>query len=200
MARGPGGSEGGTAWEEVEIGERRVLPALPGQDPELGEIRWDRWERALVLTHIDPSCGTCGYAGPLAVAKGRTWYTPEPSWVRVRRSSWERGERSKWAKAQHRSYWCYTHWATRCQACDEMVVWLISGGGARCLECGAVSPDRLKGERGQCPACLRDAWHRVPRSGDTRTWVEVAYNPPTAQRVPPRAKSRGGGPQEEVLF
>lgn len=185
------------AWDEVEVGERRILPALPDTDPELGEIRWDRWEKALVFTHIDPSCETCGYGGPLAVSRGKTWYVPEPTWQRVKRSSWERGERSKWARVEHRSYWCYTHWASRCQVCDEMVVWLMSGNAARCLECAALSPERLRGESGQCPSCLREARHEVPRADDCDTWPEVAYNPPTTTEVPGAADDV---PQEDVLF
>lgn len=117
---------GGVRYPPHDPGPRRIIPALPDADPELGEIRWDHWEEALCLTHIDGSCRTCAFPGPLCVAKGKTWYTPEPTYVRVRRSSWERKERSKWVKARHRPYWCYTHWASRCPTCDEMFVYRMA--------------------------------------------------------------------------
>jgi hypothetical protein len=110
------------------LAERRILPALPGKDPELGEIRWERWEPALPMTHFDPSCPTCAFPGPLSTAFGKTWYTPPPSRARVERST--RGSRSKWVTVQHRSYWCKTHWAVRCPRCDEMTVYRRDGASA----------------------------------------------------------------------
>ncbi|MFJ2218232.1 hypothetical protein ACIQVO_38555 [Streptomyces sp. NPDC101062] len=103
------------------VAERRILPALPDSDPEMGEIRWERWEPALIMTHIDPSCVTCAFPGPLSTAFGKTFYTPPPTLARVERSV--RGRPSKWATVQHRSYWCITHWAVRCPRCDEMRVY-----------------------------------------------------------------------------
>ncbi|WP_327359571.1 hypothetical protein [Streptomyces sp. NBC_01304] len=99
----------------------RIVPALPTSDPELGEIRWERWEPALLLTHHDPGCSTCAFPGPLATAFGMTWYTPEPTWTRKARSG--PGARSQWVRAQPNSYWCNTHWAVRCPQCDEMRVY-----------------------------------------------------------------------------
>lgn len=101
-----------------EPGLRRIIPKLPETDPALGKIRWDRWEEALCLTHIDGSCQTCVFSGPLRVTKGKTWYTPEPTFGRVRRPQRNR--------AQHESYWCYTHWASRCPHCDEMFVYRMA--------------------------------------------------------------------------
>jgi len=118
-------------FPQQEPEPRRIIPALPDADPVLGEIRWDRWEEALCLTHVDGSCVTCAFPGPLRVARGMTWYTPEPTYVRVRRSSRRDGRASKWVKARHEPYWCYTHWASRCPACDEMFVYRMYGGAGR---------------------------------------------------------------------
>ncbi|MBZ3908549.1 MULTISPECIES: hypothetical protein [Streptomyces] len=103
----------------------RILPALPDTDPEAGEIRWDRWEPALLVTHIDPTCRTCAFPGPLSTAFGKTWYTPEPTQVRIQRS--RPGEPSKWARVQGKPYWCKTHYAVRCPQCDEMTVYRRQG-------------------------------------------------------------------------
>ncbi|MER0477359.1 hypothetical protein ABR737_03095 [Streptomyces sp. Edi2] len=103
----------------------RVLPALPDHDQDASEIRWDRWEPAIAASHIDPRCPTCAFAGPLSTAFGKTWYTPEPTTVRVKRSS--PGQPSQWAQAQHDPYWCKTHYAVRCPQCDEMTVYRRSG-------------------------------------------------------------------------
>lgn len=190
-----------TGWAQVEIGERRVLPALPDQDVDLGEIRWDRWQRALVLTHIDPSCETCGYAGPLACAKGMTLHQDPPRRKLLQRSKITEGRRAVAGPlVTPKPRWVYTHWASRCQACDEMVVWCMSGKRPRCGECAALSPDRLKGQRGQCPSCLREAEHVVPGGvGKPGTWVEVAYNPPRTERVVPAARG-GKAQQADTLF
>lgn len=102
------------------VAERRILPALPDTDPQLGKIRWEGWESAVPVTHIDPSCGTCAFSGPLSTAFGKTLYTPPPSRVRIERSA--RGRASKWVTVQHRAYWCVTHSAVRCPSCDEMRV------------------------------------------------------------------------------
>ncbi|MCX4783911.1 MULTISPECIES: hypothetical protein [unclassified Streptomyces] len=99
----------------------RILPALPETDPDVGTIRWDPWEPALQITHLDPSCPTCAFPGPLSTACGSTWYTPEPTLARVARS--RPGERSKWIRTQAKPYWCNTHWAVRCPQCDEMHVY-----------------------------------------------------------------------------
>ncbi|HEY9015595.1 MAG TPA: hypothetical protein VIM84_11095 [Gemmatimonadales bacterium] len=182
----------------VEVGPRRVLPALPATDVELGEIRWERWTRAPRITHFDQSCGSCAYPGPLAYARGQVWYTPEPSMVRVARSRMENGRRvpSRWVRTQHRSYWAYALQAVRCQACDEMTVWVTNGFVPRCEQCGGLSPKELDGKRAQCPSCPRLARHVTP-SGSHRitTWVEIAYHPPVAQAVRPR-----GEVQEDTLF
>jgi len=193
-------SVGRHAWSEVELGPRRVLPALPGRDQDQGEIRWQRWERHLLLTHIDPSCESCGYAGPLANALGMTLHQDPPRRKLLKPSKIAQGQRPVWGPAiTPEPRWIYTHSATRCQACDEMVVWCMSGQRTRCQECAAVVPDTLKGTRAQCPVCLRSARHVVPGGtiGHTDTWVEVAYNPPRAEQVPPGVKAP---PQEETLF
>ncbi|TLQ39416.1 hypothetical protein [Streptomyces marianii] len=103
----------------------RILPALPDRDQEDGVIRWGRWEPAIEATHIDPSCPTCAFPGPLSTASGQTWYTPEPTLARARRSS--SGQASQWVRVQHRPYWCNTHYAVRCPQCDEMRVYRRDG-------------------------------------------------------------------------
>jgi predicted RNA-binding Zn-ribbon protein involved in translation (DUF1610 family) len=102
---------------------RKILPALPDSDPLMGEIRWDRWEKAMILTHAPSDCDTCGFAGPLRTAMGKTLYAPEPSYVRIARSTETKDGRSKWQKREPKPYWCYTHWAQLCPACDEMTAW-----------------------------------------------------------------------------
>jgi hypothetical protein len=185
------------AWAEVELGERRVLPALPGSDADLGEIRWERWERALVVTHIDPGCGTCGYGGPLACAQGMTLHQDPPRRRLLQRSRVSEGKRPVWGPVVTSApRWVRTHWASRCQACDEMTVWCVSGVRPRCEECGRVSPDGLKGRLAQCPGCLRECRHLVPGRG--WTWCEIAYHPPRVEATP--VPSGGAAPQVETLF
>lgn len=191
------------AWAQVEIGERRVLPALPDADADLGEIRWNRWERALLLTHIDPSCETCGYAGPLAHVLGMTLHQDRPRRTLLERSKIAEGRRPVWGPALTPApRWVYTHSASRCQACDEMTVWCMSGQRPRCQQCAAVSPPELKGRTAQCPACLRSARHMTPGGtvGHVDTWCEIAYHPPRTERVPPRTQGRKVAPQQEGLF
>lgn len=190
--------DGAHEWHRVERGPRRVLPALPETDADLGEIRWERWERALQLSHIDPSCHTCGYEGPLATARGMTLHQDRPRRTLLRRSAIAQGRRPMWGPVfTPQPRWVYTHWASRCQACDEMTVWIMSGQRPRCDECAAVSPVRLTGQRAQCPTCLREAGHEVPGGvGRAGTWIEIAYHPPTTEQVPPG----GQAPQQDALF
>lgn len=191
------------AWSEVELGERRVLPALPGTDADLGEIRWNRWERALVLTHIDPSCGSCGYAGPLAHTLGMTLSPGRPYRRLLKPSKIAQGQRPVWGPLlTPEPRWVFTHSATRCQVCDEMAVWCMSGRRPRCQECAAVSPDGLKGKRARCPACRRTARHMTPGGtiGHTDTWCEIAYNPSRTEETPPPPRSGRPAPQAETLF
>lgn len=119
---------------EAEFDERlqvqRVIPALPAQDPLQGEIRWERWERALRLTicladgtQADMDCDACGYTGDLRTARGMTFWTPEPSWERIAKGTETRSGRSRWQKRQRKPYWVYTHWAQRCVWCGEMYAW-----------------------------------------------------------------------------
>ncbi|WP_217231378.1 hypothetical protein [Streptomyces anulatus] len=103
------------------VAERRILPALPDTDLKMGPIRWERWEPAVTMTHIDPACSTCAFPGPLSTAFGKTYYVPPPTRVRAARST--REQPSKWATVQRRAYWCITHWAVRCPGCDEMHVY-----------------------------------------------------------------------------
>ena len=74
-----------------------------------------------MVSHLDPSCPTCAFPGPLSTAIGESWYSPPLSWARTERSS--AGRASKWVRVQHRSYWVASHWAVRCPQCDEMRVW-----------------------------------------------------------------------------
>ncbi|MFI1312462.1 hypothetical protein ACH4TS_20310 [Streptomyces albidoflavus] len=110
----------------AEPAPARVLPALPDHDQEVGEIRWGRWEPAITASHIDPACPTCAFPGPLSTVFGTTWYTPEPTMVRVRRS--QPGQRSEWVRVQGKPYWCKTHYAVRCPQCDEMRVYRRDDG------------------------------------------------------------------------
>lgn len=190
-------------WSQVELGPRRVLPALPARDQDLGEIRWSRWERHLRLTHIDPSCGSCGYEGPLAHALGMTLHQDPPRRKLLKPSKIAEGQRPVWGPAvTPPPRWIYTHTATRCQACDEMAVWCMSGQRTRCQECAAVSPPGLEGRTARCPACRRSARHVTPGGsvGQVDTWCEIGYNPPRTEQDAPLPKGRKAPPQEEVLF
>lgn len=145
--------------DEFENGPRRIIPALPMEDPVLGEIRWDRWERALDLFiclagggQADTDCETCAWP-TLRNAKGKTLYTPRPTWERVARSTQTRDGRSKWVKVQRKAYWCYTHWAQFCPRCDEMF-----------------------------------AWRRVGPDGEREEWTEIFHHPPTTERALPPAE------------
>lgn len=109
---------------------RRIIPALPDSDPVMGAIRWDRWEKALNLTiclrggsQADMDCETCAFPGPLRTTQGKTFYTPESTLERVARSTQTKDGRSRWKRVQREPYWCYTHWAQFCPACDEMFAW-----------------------------------------------------------------------------
>lgn len=108
----------------AELASQRILPALPGADSLTGPIRWDGWRPALLITHIDPRCPTCAFAGPLSTARGMTRHVPEPTWARAERS--RPGSRSRWVRVQRDPYWCDTHWALRCPQCDETTVWRMS--------------------------------------------------------------------------
>lgn len=142
---------------EPEETERRIIPALPTEDPLLGEIRWDRWERALELficltsgTQAETDCETCAWPR-LRNAKGKTLHQPEPTWERVARSTQTKDGRSKWVKVQRKAYWAYSHWAQYCPRCDEMF-----------------------------------AWRRVTPQGG-QDWVEIFHHPPVTERAVPPA-------------
>lgn len=111
-----------TQKEADEI-PRRVIPALPDEDPLMGRVAWDRWKKAPILTHIPGDCDTCGFEGPLRIAAGRTYAKPRPVHARVARSTQTQDGRSRWQMRISKPRWLYTHWAVRCPACDEMSVW-----------------------------------------------------------------------------
>lgn len=147
--------------EDLAEGPRRIIPALPMEDPLLGEIRWDAWERALNLTiclsggtQAETDCETCGWP-KLRNARGKTFWTPEPTYERVARSTQTRDGRSKWVKVQRKPYWVYTHWAVFCPACDEMYAWRRAEPG---------------------------------RAGGEDVWVEIFHHPPTTERALPPAE------------
>jgi hypothetical protein len=145
-------------WDVEELGPRRIIPALPVEDPLLGEIRWDdRWTRALTLTiclsngsQAETDCETCAWPR-LRNISGKTLYTPEPTWERVARSTQTRDGRSRWVRVQRKPYWVYTHWARFCPRCDEMA-----------------------------------AWRRVAAGGE-EGWTEIFHHPPTTERALPPA-------------
>lgn len=100
----------------------RTLPALPAADPTAGKIRWDSWEQTVQPSHIDTTCPQCAFPGPPMLCLGRTWHRPEPTWVRLERSSARPRRPSRWARTQPPARWTVTHFAIRCPACDEMSV------------------------------------------------------------------------------
>ncbi|MEV6400938.1 hypothetical protein AB0M39_40205 [Streptomyces sp. NPDC051907] len=113
---------------EFELGPRRLIPALPETDPELGEIRWGQWEQALCVTHIPGDCETCEYPGPMRNARGLTLHQDPPHRPLLRRSRIAEGQRPVWGQpVTPEPRWVYTHWARRCPHCDEMEVWRMKG-------------------------------------------------------------------------
>lgn len=106
----------------------RLIPALPHADPELGEIRWDEWEKALTLTHIPGDCETCEYPGPLRTAKGMTLHQDRPYRRLLKPSKIAEGQRAVWSSpVTPGPRWVYTHWAVRCPHCDEMKTYRRKG-------------------------------------------------------------------------
>lgn len=109
---------------EFELGGRRLIPALPEADPQLGPITWGRWEEVPCMTHIPGHCTTCEFPGPLRSAQGMTWHQDPPRRALVRRSRVAEGQRPVWGPVTvPEPRLVYTHWATRCPHCDEMSVW-----------------------------------------------------------------------------
>lgn len=114
--------------DDPEDVERRVIPALVAVDPELGEIRWERWERSLQLTHIPGDCQTCAFPGPMRNARGLTLHQDRPRRDLLRHSRIAEGRRAVWGPVYvPEKRWVYTHWASRCPRCDEMEVWRTRG-------------------------------------------------------------------------
>ncbi|MFE7968147.1 hypothetical protein ACFU0X_34810 [Streptomyces cellulosae] len=118
--------------------EKRLLPSLPNRDPRLGEIRWSRWEPVVQILCRgtrsrssvdlrDGSCSTCSHPGPLVQSVGSTWYTPPPLRRITRRSNVAAGVRPESEPARAEPYWCHSHFAVRCPACDETFVYLLGG-------------------------------------------------------------------------
>ncbi|MGW2219622.1 hypothetical protein ACWCSD_31940 [Nonomuraea sp. NPDC001684] len=77
--------------------QQRFVPALPELDGAT-PITWRRWEPALLMSHIDPSCEQCAHPGPRQMAIGLA--APHPG---------------------HRPLIRYQ--ASRCPACQEMTVY-----------------------------------------------------------------------------
>lgn len=100
------------------VAERRILPALPDSDPEMGEIRWERWEPALIMTHIDPTCVTCAFPGPCPLPSARPSTRPRPHWYASNAPSGDglrSGRRSSTAPiGASPTGPCGAHAATRC--------------------------------------------------------------------------------------
>lgn len=106
------------------LARRRVLPPLAAQDSELGSIRWEPWQDALQVSHIDSSCQACSFPGPLATAHGLTLYSPPASVLTTRRA--DRAGPPPTA-ARGTPYWVVSHWASRCPQCDETWVHRMNG-------------------------------------------------------------------------
>ncbi|MGY1548310.1 hypothetical protein [Streptomyces sp. MN6] len=121
--------------DAAEGPEKRALPGLPKRDRRLGEIRWSRWEpvlqilcrgsRSRSVNLADGSCTTCAFPGPLVQSTGSTWYAPPPVRRITRRSNVAAGVRPESELAQREPYWCRSHFAVRCPACDETFVYLL---------------------------------------------------------------------------
>ncbi|MGV9814780.1 hypothetical protein ACWDTQ_23110 [Streptomyces cellulosae] len=118
--------------------EKRLLPSLPKRDPRLGEIRWTRWEPVIQflcrgtrsrssVDLTDGSCSTCSFRGPLVSSSGQTRYTPPPARRITRRSNVAAGVRPESEPARAEPYWCHSHFAVRCPACDETFVYALKG-------------------------------------------------------------------------
>lgn len=49
--------------------EPRSIPALP-TELDGTPVEWSPWERAPLLTHVDPECEQCAHPGPSVLALG----------------------------------------------------------------------------------------------------------------------------------
>lgn len=91
--------------------------------PGSQEIRWGEWKPALRIPHIDPSCETCGFPGPLETRYG---HMKQPGF-RIRkltvRSNVAEGVRPKAVTKWVTGYWALTHFAFRCPECAEELVY-----------------------------------------------------------------------------
>lgn len=105
---------------------QRAIPALPGNDPVHGEIRWDRWEpgTASLCPSLPSGCDTCGDAGPGSTALGKTRQTVRGRRITVRSAVLE-GRRPQSEPVPPEAAWLITHYTTRCTGCDEMFVYRL---------------------------------------------------------------------------
>ncbi|TQN30587.1 hypothetical protein FHX37_0469 [Haloactinospora alba] len=78
---------------------KRTLPSLPREINSVPVAEWTRWKRAVVMSHIDPGCPTCGDSGPSCIALGYEHYRGNESGLMYR---WN---------------------AHRCPACDEITIY-----------------------------------------------------------------------------
>lgn len=89
------------------------------------QIEWERWEPTPVMTHLDQSCDKCLHAGPLLHRFGRTRRVTGRTRRLVQRSKVREGQRPKAITEYQAARMVRTHYASRCQACGEEVVYLM---------------------------------------------------------------------------
>lgn len=91
--------------------------------PATPPIRWDEWKPALRVTHIDPSCQTCEFPGPLMMRHGKTLQPGKRVRKVTVRSKVTEGIRPEATTTWVPGYWALTHVAFLCPRCDEELVY-----------------------------------------------------------------------------
>lgn len=97
-------------------------------------FQWGDWSEAPRVHCFDPSCGSCGFSGPLQLRYG---YQVQPG-QRVRRltqrSNIAEGTRPVATTTWDRSRRLLTHIAFRCPSCREEIVYRYASDGSLNLE------------------------------------------------------------------
>jgi predicted RNA-binding Zn-ribbon protein involved in translation (DUF1610 family) len=88
---------------------------------------WGRWGRQIRATHLDLSCHACAFAGPLLECFGTTVVPARTGRRIVQRSRITDGQRVRSVPYPVPSYPVRTHYAVRCPACGDQVVYRLQG-------------------------------------------------------------------------
>lgn len=121
-------------------------------------IDWERWEPALRITHIDPSCDKCLFPGPLLTRFGLTIQPAFTTRRITRPSRIAEGQRLQSVSEHHPPAKVRTHFAVRCPNCGEHVAYALASsdpGGAMVEIESLYEPPRFDRVRGSvAAACM----------------------------------------------